>query len=147
MKERIDKFMKAVREKYEGQTNKRDMNFELLYKELLALVTGDEKLDLLTQWTDFQQELKLLAWDDKFTELLINGTKDLLWPAAGGLPSAPYVSTSLTPEQYYAQMAYEKQINNIYPPLTISSAIDNPLTITGMPPETFHDKIQREINR
>jgi len=70
-KERIDKFMKAVREKYPSN----GLTWENLYRELSDLCKEDDRKELAMQWNEFQQEIKLAKWDDAFMELVINGTK------------------------------------------------------------------------
>ena len=71
MKERIDKFMKAVREKYPSN----GLTWENLYRELSELCKEDDRKELTKQWNEFQQETKLAKWDDDFMELVINGAK------------------------------------------------------------------------
>lgn len=69
MKERIDKFMKAVREKYPSN----GLTWENLYRELSDLCKEDDRKELTKRWHEFQQEIKLAKWDDDFMELVING--------------------------------------------------------------------------
>ena len=71
MKERIDKFMKAVREKYSSN----GLAWENLYRELSDLCKEDDRKELTKRWHEFQQEIKLAKWDDDFMELVINGEK------------------------------------------------------------------------
>ena len=71
MKERIDKFMKAVREKYPSNCTK----WENLHKELRDLCEEDDRKELTKQWCEFHLERKLAKWDDDFMELVINGAK------------------------------------------------------------------------
>ena len=70
-KERIDKFMKAVREKYPSNC----IEWENLYRELSDLCKEDDRKELTKQWNEFQQEIKLADWDDAFMELVINGAE------------------------------------------------------------------------
>lgn len=70
MKERIDKFMKAVREKYPSN----GLAWENLHRELSELCKEDDREVLVTKWREFHQEIKLAKWDDAFMELVINGT-------------------------------------------------------------------------
>ena len=70
MKERIDKFMKAVREKYPSN----GLAWENLYRELSELCKEDDRKELVAEWKEFHQEIKLAKWDDAFMELVINGT-------------------------------------------------------------------------
>ena len=69
MKERIDKFMKAVREKYLSN----GLAWENLYRELGELCKEDDREELMQQWREYHRELKLAKWDDDFMELVING--------------------------------------------------------------------------
>ena len=69
MKERIDKFMKAVREKYPSN----GLTWENLYRELSDLCKEDDRKELAKQWNELHQEIKLAKWDDDFMELVING--------------------------------------------------------------------------
>ena len=71
MKERIDKFMKAVREKYPSN----GLAWENLYRELGELCKEDDREELMKQWREYHRELKLTKWDDAFMELVINGAK------------------------------------------------------------------------
>ena len=71
MKERIDKFMKAVREKYPSN----GLAWENLYRELSELCKEDDREELMKQWREYHRELKLTKWDDAFMELVINGAK------------------------------------------------------------------------
>ena len=71
MKERIDKFMKAVREKYPSN----GLTWENLYRELSDLCKEDDRKELTKQWYELHQEIKLAKWDDDFMELVINGAK------------------------------------------------------------------------
>ena len=70
-KERIDKFMKAVREKYPSN----GLAWENLYRELSELCKEDDREELMKQWREYHRELKLTKWDDAFMELVINGAK------------------------------------------------------------------------
>ncbi len=70
-KERIDKFMKAVREKYPSNC----VEWENLHKELRDLCEEDDRKELTKQWYEFHLERKLAKWDDDFMELVINGAK------------------------------------------------------------------------
>ena len=71
MKERIDKFMKAVREKYLSNC----IEWENLHKELRDLCEEDDRKELTKQWYEFHLERKLAKWDDDFMELVINGAE------------------------------------------------------------------------
>jgi len=71
MKERIDKFMKAVREKYPSN----GLAWENLYRELSELCKEDDRKELVKQWGEYHREIKLADWDDAFMELVINGAK------------------------------------------------------------------------
>ena len=71
MKERTDKFMKAVREKYPSN----GLAWENLYRELSDLCKEDDIKELTKQWHELHQEIKLTKWDDDFMELVINGAK------------------------------------------------------------------------
>ena len=75
MKERIDKFMNAVREKYPNN----GLAWGNLYGELSDLCKEDDRKELTKQWGEYHQEIKLAKWDDAFMELVINGAKVNEW--------------------------------------------------------------------
>ncbi len=76
MKERIDNFMKVVRERYDGTNTKANGRWEQLYKTLKGILPSKDKEELEKQWYDHQQTLKLEQWDMDFGELLLGGDRE-----------------------------------------------------------------------
>ncbi len=76
MKERIDNFMKVVRERYDGKHSNASANWEVLHEKLRDLLPPKDMEELEKQWYDHQQTLKLEQWDMDFGELLLGGDRE-----------------------------------------------------------------------
>lgn len=88
MKERIDNFMKVVREKHRGE-KAITLDWTALYTRLMNLVDErEDKSYLEKEWDKHKQELAAISWDESFLKLSVNGPSEVVSGggyAAGGL--------------------------------------------------------------
>lgn len=88
MKERIDNFMKVVREKHRGE-KAITFDWTALYTRLMNLVDEMEDRSYLEkEWDKHKQELAAISWDESFLKLSVNGPSEVVSGggyAAGGL--------------------------------------------------------------